>query len=472
MALITLLVWPPSVAALLRAQTTAAAYPYGGSPFGGWGVASQKWMASRYSSSPFQPTQTKLCIDFGSSGAKFMDCTDPDPNKVVKYEDKFFDGAGAFSRMTLSNNLDNELADYLKAEKKVIDKSELRMCGGTAGNRFKDLAAKNDEGWEKFNQLLKKFNVTIPQGKECKTLPGTEEALLEWTLSKLAYVFVGIGGASMQLRIPADRGCPNLEEGSEFDGGVGARTQADYCKSNRGGQLWSFLADGKRAEGACDSKHIVGGMDEVAKKMYQKIQETILTRVNEATVTDLQWVNSATHATVLADPMWKVMLQQMHPTTSTGCTRISKFTLLSGAARGRKLFGAQSLGQTMPTLDAASLTDSRQMLFYFLSLADGQFDGMATKVRDQCKAAVAKHGGVDDITDQKIAYTTFKDDAGTINEGFVCMSNLFHYSWITTFAGYKANGVADQCAMDNIQGIINGDQVEGDWMSGALMQQQ
>jgi len=485
MALITFLVWPPSAAALLRVKTME-------SPLGWWGMASQKGAAFPYSSSPFswRSAPRKLCVDFGSSGAKFMDCTDK--NNIVKYDEKFFNGAGAFARMTQTgktglNKLDEQLKHYLATAKMKINGFELRMCGGTAGNRFKHLMADDSKGWSLFNELLEKNGVAIPKGKKCRTLPGTEEARLEWTLSGFANIFVGIGGASMQLRVPTNAKCPELVNGTHFDGGKGASTPDDYCKLGAqgadNGQLWSFLADGTRND-AGDSKHIVGGMDEVVIKMYKKVQDQILRQIEDEGQTALNWVDSGANETVRADPMWQVMIKQMHP---EGCTKIGnqRVALLSGAHRGRSEFKTlRSLSKTMPTLAAASLTDSRQTLFYFLSLVEGQYTEMATKVHDQCKSAVAQYASIIEqlsksISDQdrglllnqaKNFYTKFKDIRGTPNNGFLCMSNLFHYSWITTFAGYKADGVATNCAINNFASLLNGVEVDGDWMKGALLQ--
>jgi len=119
-----------SVAALLRTNIVGAAYPYGGFPFGWWGIASQKTAECNGG------TRTKsLCIDFGSSGAKFMDCTNE--KKILKWSEKFYDGAGAFDRMTRSVTLETDFQNYiarnLQKNEKNLGDYKLRMLGVPQG---------------------------------------------------------------------------------------------------------------------------------------------------------------------------------------------------------------------------------------------------------------------------------------------------------------------------------------------------
>jgi len=459
-----------SVAALLRTNIVGAAYPYGGFPFGWWGIASQKTAECNGGT-----RKKSLCIDFGSSGAKFMDCTDE--NKILKWSEKFYDGAGAFDRMTRSVTLETDFQNYiarnLQKDEKNLGDYKLRMCGGTAGNRFARLHDKDKTGWDRFNNLLQKY--CLDKGN-CKTFAGTEEATFEWKLSNKADIFAGIGGASMQLRIPRKAVCPTLNKDLHFDGGVGAKEQADYCiKDEKNGQLWSFLADGTRAD---DSLHIVGGMDEVVKKIYKKTKS----KLGElgAGPGSVEWMSACTALTVLSDPMWKAMLNVMYPTNT--CKAIfdkdlapenggEKIVLLSGAERGRKEFVKKFVKKSKQTLHAASLVDSRQTLFHFLNLTEGRQDGMADKVFKQCKAAGEQYKFT--TANQKQSetdfYTKFKDAGQNVNSGFLCMSNIFHYAWITSFAGYTTAQSGDVCKQ-NINKILGGATIDGDWMTGALKQ--
>jgi len=446
-----------SVAALFRTNIVGAAYPDGGFPFGWWGIASQKTASCNGGG-----REKDLCIDFGSSGAKFMDCTKPEA--IKKWNEKFYDGAGAFERMTGSGTLETDFQNYIarnlgKGEKN-LGGYKLKKCGGTAGNRFKRLQQNDATGWKRFNNLLQKY--CLDKG-DCKTFAGTEEANMEWKLSGKADIFVGIGGASMQLRVPKNKDCPSLD--GNFDGGVGAMETEHYCKKTEGGQLWSFLADGTRKD---DSLHIVGGMDEVVKKIYKKTKSK-LGELGGATPGSVAWMSACTALTVLSDPMWKAMLNEMYPTNT--CTEIvgagKRIVLLSGAERGRKEFVKKS----KQTLHAASLVDSRQTLFHFLNLTEGRQDGMADKVFEQCKKAGLQYKFDPNTQKQSETdfYTKFKFD-GSVNSGFLCMSNIFHYAWITSFAGYTT-AQSDLKCKENINKILGGATIDGDWMTGALMEE-
>mmetsp|Transcript_123588 Transcript_123588/g.349978 ORF Transcript_123588/g.349978 Transcript_123588/m.349978 type:complete len:476 (-) Transcript_123588:184-1611(-) len=455
-----------------------------------WGIAVQPAGGGRGQCSG----EDTLCIDFGSSGAKISDC------KGDAKDPKFpADGAGAFANMAKWTvpAIETKLGDYLKKHKlpMVKDKTCVLVCGGTAGNRFRALAGADEESWRKFNEALGSF----ASGAECKTFSGTEEASFEWEFTKRNSVFVGVGGASMQLHLPAaTTKCPGLKHGEHFDGGVGAKDAGDFCSPDgeNTGTLWSFLAD--RAfndEEPKSTLHVMGGMNEVAYRYYGILVQKGMLDASAIQNDPTGWAMDVIRATALADPMWVAMLRSFHNGQCRKLPGPESITLLANPDLGRrklqepwqKLF--QGGGATANSFSAGAMRAIVRFVFkprrlhtqsdLLFRVLHGMreldnFGEIAANVAHGCAGAVEQ--ARTEFHDKKTNYFAEFDSNWLNKPGFVCLVKLFALSWLSTLAGLRDGGIPEDtagqdCFKSNFQKLLTATKAKGDWMSGAIAKQ-
>jgi len=463
-------------------------------------------------------TPHKLCIDFGSSGAKFSICGED--AKEVKFPKN---GPGAFAATAEMDDADlkTKLGDYLLEQFSTSQPMNsattcVQVCGGTAGNRFVHLAGEDPASWTKFNTALRHF-ATIPTGGDCRTFSGTEEANFEWTFTKYSPVFIGIGGASMQLHLPsAERdACPDLT--GAFNGGVGARNTSEFCEITKSpkpdGVLWSLLADQKfnlATDAAKKKMHIFGGMNEVAERYYHILGTEKLLAEASIEKKELDWVHEVISKTALADPMWVAVLKSFH---GEGCTELplsKDMVFLANPSLGQKHLNHPLLDKvgsfvkgalqeliTRKELQTpkAGLKNVRSSRVRMRSLfrpqrrrteadvlhhairqmsAYHEFEPVAKDVASACLEAV-KEAVTNNLQDKaRKKYFTEYDSKEPKKLGFLCTVKLFSLSWMSTLAGHTKATLAgptkatEECFEDNFQKLLGARHMHGDWMSGAL----
>lgn len=455
----------------------------------------------------------EICIDYGSSGPKLFWCPkcgdagqidlpqsgtrmrevfDESKSATGASEGKlscdkgfnqayggdkidYLKGSGSFRRMSKEMTEDSVVEGIKTHLEKQFGQGHdytVRVCKATAGNRFKGLKEEDGPGWTKFDKALQSAGAKPDSDGACSTIPGTKEAEYEYSLAQAgvddgqtAKMFFGIGGASMQLRIP--RSCPDDEEWKRFmvDGGVGASAVTDFCKNHwvdgSEGSLWSFLSDRDQ-----DTMHRVGGMDESMIQMWKAVQKQFVRQkialeyLGDRSFFYDEVYNEALRTGIWEDPLVKFWREAYHGSEHG---KIAAYSC-------EKFQASQEEVAVLSNMKRHVGDDHIGKIFRELELVEGDvfelWNKFTFKILKPCRDWIAE--GDHKASPEKMA--EFKSDSSS----FLCGSRAYILGLIHILAGLPVTNLNRfweenaQCIRHNLKLIYHAKKVPGDWMNGYL----
>lgn len=468
-------------------------------------------------------SKCQVCIDFGSSGAKVGRCEEGE--QFDKCEPKFMKGAGAFERV--ANNYEDQLEDMVlefnalltcnnEEGNPVFDGCEtytMKKCAATAGNRFDRLrgdkdakVAFNGGDWTGFNTVLAQIT-QLKYENTCEVIPGTEEARLEWSVFDTDEMYIGIGGASMQIamKLSADSDkCSSLD--TFFPpAGAGARRLEHFCKFHDNIHHFSFLSDFTKH--ATLDNYWAGGQDESQKRFFMALVDFKAAGTDTKLYTNFfkeKWTeaqgqllyldtngyeqNSLDMAklfmkdlkilykrTLGEDKLWNAFIQLVH---QDGVFQLpSAIGFLSNAGRptgvGKGQFNmALHITQELDTLAAKWKTDQAadksrsfiiiaRMAFRYLDYCRNQPDIKQIECFDKntrVTSQIKRKNPLGCLGFEDLDYTS---------TGFGCGARVYGILWILSLSGAFQEGADIVKVLDNVFHLaFDSHYFDGDWMTG------